>query len=389
MKAPTPLFLIFALFIVSFSPNSHAQTLAEPSPPESLTVEIYEVLKWNPFGNEFQSFFNLTFTKSAEDDGTLKYNFYMLGGVGCDIEPCLISADIFSAYGSNIGSIPGYDDWFWLRSDVAGAADAPSNLTLYLTANNTAEGEESVFSCGVEVDFRVNLSFAQCGEEIEAPRGVGLLATASPTAETFGLVDMRWYLSEDDPNATNGTFQYWPSIGPKPSLMSNYTGATPTVRQNGMQNFTFDVGGNGGKFPFYGKVMARDPATHRRSDYSCVVYIDAAQQYSSSGCGEFSTSLAEIAAGDPEAPFINLTQTASDLGMTVETAAYIFGAAVILGIAVMCFVFGGFIIGILGTILGIVLIAAFGILPTWLLITLFLIAVSIVVIKLSPGGNPQ
>lgn len=388
MKAPTLLLAIFCIMLTLFSPFSMAQTLQEPSPPASLVVEVHEVLKWNPFGNEYQSFWNLTFTKSAEDDGTLEYNLYMSGGVGCDPTPCLISADIFTAYGANIGNVPDRDNWFWLESDVAGAADAPSNLTLYLTANNTGVGgDESVFSCGVSVDFRVNLSQDQCGDNIAAPAGVGLLATASPTAATFGIVDMRWFVSANDPDQVNGSYDYWPSQGSKPSLMANYSGANPSPRGSGIMNFSFDVGGDGGKFPFYGKVLARDPLTHQRSEYSCIAFVDASQQYASSGCGTFSTNLADIAAGEATYPFINITETADLMGADTSLVAYLLGAATIMGIAVMCFYYGGFIIGVLGTVLSIVLIAAFGILPVWLLITLFLISVTVLTLKLATTGG--
>jgi hypothetical protein len=390
MKAPILPFIILLLLSSTFAPFSDAQSVTKPSPPAKLVVEVTEVLKWNPYGEEFQSFWNLTFTKSAEDSGSLKYNLYMGGGVGCTAVPCLISSDIFSAFGASIGSVPSRTNWYWLRSDVSGAANATSNLTIYLTANNTGVGgQESVLSCGVTVDFRVNLSQDQCGDTIAAPAGLGLLSTASPTATTFGIVDMRWFLSTNDPNTTYGEYNYWPAQGAKPSLMTNYTGAIPTSSGNGIQNFSFDVGGNGGKFPFYGKVLARDPLTHQRSDYSCTAFVDASQQYASSGCGSFSTNLADISAGDATFPFMNITETAELMGSDTSVVAYLLGAAVIMGISLMCFVFGGFVIGVLGTVLSIVLIAAFGILPTWILITLFLISVTILVIKMTPGGTNQ
>jgi hypothetical protein len=385
MRTPTLLFIIFTLTFAFFLPFSGAQNPDEPAPPSAVTIEVFEVYRWNPTSNVYDSRFNITFNKSIDDDGTLTYNWWGTNAGSC-LSPCLLATDLVGSFTPPTGGETGRTNWLYFRSDSSGGTDA--NWTYYITANKTGQ-EESIFSCSVNVDLNVNGSFSQCGDTIEAPEGVGLLSQASPTATTFGIVDMRWFLSPDDPDQANGTFDYWPAQGPKPSLMTNYTGATPTVRSEGIQNFSFDVGGNGGKFPFYGKVLARDPLTHQRSDYSCIAFVDAGQQYASSGCGTFSTNLADIAGDEPQCMFTNCTLIAEYIGAEESMVAYLYGAFVLLGIGIMCFLAGGFVVGILGLVLTICLLTAFAIFPVWMLITVFALCLTMVVLKLMPGGASE
>lgn len=364
------------LLLLLLLPSSSAQSETRPAPPERAVLEVYRVEQWDPDSTSYQAWWNLTFQLSSNDpdqvNGALDYNLWFNG------------TRILSAI--SLQAVPGREGWVYFNNDFAASAGDSGVYSLALTANNTT-AEESILSCSLSATFRSNNSYTQCGATISAPPGVSAITTREANETAGAIVQVRWKLSEDDVDQVSGAFDYWLYVGSALGSMYNQT-ITPSLDEAGVlvaevEYFTAP----GASFTNYNKVMARDPLTHQRSDFSCTVFVQAGALYERQACGTLGAPGGGPVAGEPSFPMVDLDGTSAASGISVGILGAMLGVAFVFGLATMGFLMGGIIAGGAATALGIVFLGVTGIMPLWVLILIFLVAVTVIVLFFRSGSS--
>lgn len=381
-----------ALILLS---QSAAATHGAPAPPPTLVVEVLTTQSYvTPgIGENWQATVALNFRWSPDDpdqtSGAWQY-FVWINGV----DP--ISPDTDAA-------LAGRPGWGTINLGTLGGSGGTSVWTFSVAVNDTTPGQldAETMSCEVTVDLRAigfnePASHAQCGEPvIGAPPGFSVVVTdaigeSQTGAMQSGSVELRWRLSEDDPNQLNGSFEYmlFQGLDPELPLVEGFLTLDPfgAGDGSGIRFYDFDYQGTAPS-QFQYAVKARDNVTRQRSDFSCVLVVDDGVIFDQYACGTLGVPGVGIAPGTPTFPLVDVPQAATDLGLSQDALGLGLGAGLVLVAGVGGVVFAGVIGGITGTTLGAVVGTALGLIPLWGLAVAFLAAVGVIVLILTRGGG--
>lgn len=381
---------------------------------------------------------NVTFTLSVDDyDQTLgNLTYYVFAaredgtpfeGAACGDAPVYLRVDnstcakrflfVGNATGGTPASpIPGRSSWVYgLSSSFFGSNhDEDWNLTLYMAAYNETSGKLGGASCGANllvpyakfVQYARNYSaynetirlagHAECGDMLEPPSGVETLVVADFRGATGSRARVSWDVS---PDAQNSSVEYWLfpreglnaigaffqlSGGQWPSYLDGWS--TPPGSSNRLWNVT---GGEGTTEQWAFMVMVRDNLTHQRSELSCSALAQMGVVYSSDGCGSRGASSGDLEQGDPSFPGMDVPALATAIGVSTATLGLVLGALTILGAALTGYWHAKSVGAFMGTVLGVGLAAALNLFGLWVVVVIFLLAVTAIVLKLNGGGGGE
>ena len=392
------IFQIVLLFALLFLPSALAATI-EPVP--AFVVQVASTQTYTTPQGAFSAQNNFTFMLSPSDPdqvtGSLNYTIWENDTTANG----WTELNCYSVGNCNRGAIPGRPGWVYILADVGTAAFSegpiqPGEIDTYVF-NVTAHTltESSVGSCLASVEQRLNGSHGQCGApQIFAPLGVAATVLSRPSNATSNI-EVRWPLSLNDTNQTQGNFSYrvfYDYSGPAGLNVVNATlGLDPYQAGydlNGTRLFNSSWG-LGGSVQLGFRIRAEDPLTHQWSNVTCTALVNAQNVLESGGCGSLSaytTSLPSIAPG-PTFPMLDIPAQAATMGIDSATLGYLVaglfsGILMILGYLVAREV-GILIAGALSFAFG----AALGLVPPWLVVVGFTLSVSIIVIATTKGGR--
>lgn len=368
-----------ALLILLFVPFSSA---TNPDVVESVSAEVtLRELYGGPL-DLFDVDINVTWQLSANDPDQVNGDWGYRFVYGEGEEPSLWL---------DVTPVPITDRSGWVSAvlQVAGSGVGTYNITVVAndTAAEPADAAASELSCVMEIDARDDMH-AECGTGIEAPPGVSAIVVAEATADYGANTTVRWALSEDDPNQTAGDYDYWVYSGEALDAMFNRSDITISQDSDGVLRATLeDFTAPAGTFPQYVKVMARDPLTYQRSDFSCVVFVQGGEIYERQACGVLGSPSGGFSSGDATFPFVDISDVAAESGMTESIVGAMLGGTAVLGFALMGFKGAGVVGGFVAGILTLAFVAVLSILPSYVLVVVFLAALAIVVFAFRGRGG--
>lgn len=384
------LLLFVSLFVAIFATGTAAALM--PVPHVVLEVTSAELVSSSNLSNPvYRTDFVLNWKLSPDDPDQVNGDYeYRWIWNGTDFGP--ISGT----------PIAGRAGWLHLFPQTSGNDPGVHGITI--VANDTATQTASVPSCLVTAEFRINLWHSECGNDtLETVPGVSAVVTnESVEGESGAIAAIRWKPSPDDPDQTNGSFSYWLYGGICPTLDQceweneigltlNLTYGTYSVESAGVFLTSIEQGiAPGGTIPLNVWLLARDNLTLQRSEFSCKVFVQNGALYERMACGEMPVPGGGFAAiSGASFPFVNMTFLQEESGLSETVLSAIFGGATVLGIATMGYLGAKTVGATVGALLSIALIASLGLMPGWLLVVLFMGALTLLVISLRKGGEPQ
>lgn len=409
------------LLLLLLAPSASAAT---PAAPSAVVAQVEAVRTHSAPPSSYDSDINVTWRLSADDpdqlNGTYNYTVWFnstSNTVNGGCTPGAWTSGFCSGWiplnftkGSTLGActsyapIPGRPGWVGgLLCGFQGPQQPGDVRTVAL--NVTAwDGPSpgalpSLPSCLVNVTAEVlgNASatspgHSQCGQPIvRAPRSL-LAQMAQPMNRTIGAsVQLRWNVSEDDPDQTNGTLNYrlflttnqYNTSAPGADLGLDVFGtgdASPPGIRYQLRNIS-----SGDPFVAQFQVRVEDPLTHQWANLSCMVLVDLGQYQGADSCG--ATDIPITAGDSPSFPFMDVEGIAQASGLDVQDFAWLIGGVLVL----VGLIVGALVAGPLGafaaTGMTIAWAATLFLFPWWFVVLVFLLAMAVVVLVMSRGGG--
>lgn len=367
------LLLLFALAPVA---SALTPDVVRPVVAEVTYVETYESA-----GVQYDADVNLTWKLSANDPDQTTGSFGYRVVIGQGAEPTLWITP------ASIAAVPNRAGWVYYVQQLAVGAGTATNFNFTIVANDTAS---SGFSCIVSLTVTTLTNQSQCDSEFAEPEGVSLLTTTRASTDYGANATLRWRVSANDTDQTNGTgLEYWTWIGPAPESMFNYTGNAQSVDSTGVlskvvEQFTVPDG----VVPLYAKVRARDSWTHERSEFSCVVFVENGEPHQGAQCGTLPMpdgAFGEL--GNVTFPMADLDVLADMMQTEPWVVGAFLGTVTVFGLALAGLMWAGPVGAAVGGTLGLAFTAALAVLPAWFLVIIVFVSALIIAAGFSRGGG--
>lgn len=374
------LFLFLSLLTILFFAGS--ALAARPEAPPTVAIDVTAATSWLNAGvPQYSGTVNVTFLLSPDDPdqsaGDPTYTEYVTG-----LSPGTLTVSPAARAG-----------WVYYSTSYGPFTDATAIVTWNITWNDGSGAEgESAPSCEVTIDFRILGDHDQCDPESlgtpRAPTGLNGIIVEELTP-TEGRTDLRWTVSQDDPDQAQGDFTYvvrFRNDDYPEGTYSENDDPTDASDADGIRYYMDEYGG-GASFVVTYDVFAKDPRTRLWSGYSCAIMLDQDAIHYQDSCGNLTVPDVTLNPGGPQFPLVNVTAGAEAFGLSTVTFGLILGAGTILAGAALGFATAGPVgAGVMGTV-AVAFAAALNLFPAWAIVVLFLAAVGIAVTFWTRGGS--
>ncbi len=374
-----------------------------PAPLELVVTSAHPVRYSTNAGPQVQHDVYANWTRSTADPGNWTYNVCSTIIPSCQV----VTPD----------TIPNRATYRWVSFRLTGSfplQDFGELWSFNVSANRTTFS--GLATSNVSVNVVSVGEHNQTGNlSLTAPRVVSVQVAQIPTTTSEGRTMYTWQHSPDDfNNTTTGDFDYWvfkqfvqPNGAPPPcsrldTFLHRCDPGSPSTTFGLWEKSPSGSGLNGYRFlnvtyagtsPFYLAldVTAVDNATGLWGTQSCQTVVDAARLLDTQRCGIFiDTSTPDVPVQNaPVFPGLNVTQLSVVSGVSLTNAGYAMGAFLVLGLAIAGFLIagkaGGGIAGALGAALG----YSFNLLEAWAIVSIFTMAVVLVVLGVMGGGRKR
>lgn len=396
-RAPLLLALVLlAALAASVMPAAEAVPSSDrPAPAVAVADNVKSVRYQTAGGNQVQYDVWFNFTRSSADPGTWNYSY--------EIDPELSAPVVIGP--SAPYTIANRPRWVGFRASGS-SSQSVDGSTYAFRARGFDGTDHTLWSCQVTVNLYTLGSHSQCGEPLWAAPNVTSVTVSEALSVSTGKTTIVFKhstgaavgeLSVSDPNATTtGDFRYQivaqfisQKDGQSTTVPVIYT-SQANVGSGGSRSFDVTYAGSSA---FYLALEARalDPRTGLIGTSSCQTVVDTGVTFSTNRCGLYVPNgvvPSAPAAGTPEFPFVNMTQAAGALGVTTSVLGLALGGFLI----VMGALAGGLVVrntvgGFVGAVLGLGFGTVLNLVPLWLVVLVFLGAVSVVVFMGRGGGG--
>lgn len=398
--------ILFFSLLVFFSPNADA---AGPMPPQTMAIYMDNV---TATPSNYDSSGNLTFRLSPNDtdqvNGAFTYSLYQnttnTGATLCNAPSgtqngCGWVRINMTPGGGGYLPISGRSGWVKIPLQFAilpntcnNGPDAYScafNITAW---QNTVEGNPS---CLTNLTLADQGAGAQCGAYIiEPPAGISALVQARSNTTSSGNIQSKWPVSINDTDTVYGSLTYrvrmytLTETGDTIELLNDTDPRDTSLDGGGSRIYNLTTSGTSRYFAnFQSQVI--DPLTFIQSNWTCVARVNADQFNDVASCNGVDPfePVPEIAQTGAIFPLVNVPAFGSKMGFAEEDSSLIFGVLLmgfVAGVGVWLLGLWGGIAGAFAALGGATIM---GLIPVWITVLIFTMAIVPIVLLFNKGGE--